>query len=324
MAAPPFPFTAIAGQEQLKLALLLVVIEPSIGGVLIRGGTGTAKSTAVRGLAGLLPQIEVVRGCAFGCDPTAVDVCHSCLQRRSLGPLLERDSRRIPMVDLPVGSTPDRVLGAVDEERSRAEGRPALRPGLLAEANRGILYADEVNLLGSYLTAVLLDAAASGVNVLERDGLSVAHPARFTLIGTMNPEEGELRPQLADRFAITVEARTLQRASDRRQAVARRIAYDADPETFACRWRDQQEALLQRLTHGRELIASVGVPAAQFDAIVSACAAHGAHGLRPDIAAYRTARGHAALAGRDQVTAEDVETALGLALAHRRPVAQAG
>src|SRR3954465_14642161 len=229
---PLFPFTALVSQERMKGALLLNAANPRLGGVLIRGQKGTAKSTAVRALAALLPEIEVVADCPFNCDPQAELRCESCELRPPAGPLPTR-WRRAPLVDLPLGATEDRVVGTLDLERALQHGERRFEPGLLAAANRGILYVDEVNLLGDHLVDVLLDAAALGMNYVEREGVSVRHPAQFLLVGTMNPEEGDLRPQLLDRFALAVEVEGLPRPADRVEVVRRRIAFEQDPRVFA-------------------------------------------------------------------------------------------
>jgi magnesium chelatase subunit D len=313
-----YPFTAIVGQERMKLALLLAVVNPRIGGVLIRGEKGTAKSTAVRGLTALLPEIEVVRGCHYGCDPAEPEPCAECQERRALGPLLPRVRRRVPLVNLPVGATPDRVLGRLDPERTRLEGVPCFQPGLLAQANRGILYIDEVNLLDPYLSAVLLDAAAAGVNYVERDGFSIAHPAQFILVGTMNPEEGELRPQLADRFAMMVAVEQITDPTEREEVVRRRIAFDADPERFIAAWAEAEAETRAALSRARALLPEVVMPAAMLRLIVRLCDAFHVDGLRPDIAMHRVALAHAAYHGRPRVTPEDVRLAAELVLPHRQ------
>jgi magnesium chelatase subunit D len=313
-----YPFTAIVGQERMKLALLLAVANPRIGGVLIRGEKGTAKSTAVRGLTALLPEIEVVRGCLYGCDPAEPEPCPDCQERRALGPLLLRLRRRVPLINLPVGATPDRVLGRLDWERTRLEGVPCFQPGLLAQANRGILYIDEINLLDPYLSAVLLDAAAAGVNYVERDGFSIAHPAQFILVGTMNPEEGELRPQLADRFAMTVAVEQITDPTEREEVVRRRIAFDADPERFIATWAAAEAATRARLEEARALLPHVAMPAAMLRLLVRLCDAFHVDGLRPDIAMHRVALAHAAYRGRPCVTPDDVRIAAELVLPHRQ------
>src|SRR5512147_162084 len=243
---PVYPFAALVGQERLKKALILNAVNPLIGGVLIRGEKGTAKSTAARGLAELLPPLAVVAGCPFHCDPDKVEMmCDHCRKRQAQGETLPRRHRPMPVVDLPLGTTEDRLLGTIDLEKAIKSGEKHFEPGLLAAANRGILYVDEVNLLDDHLVDVLLDAAAMGVNVVEREGISFTHPARFILVGTMNPEEGELRPQLLDRFGLCVEVTGLHNIDARMDVVARRLAFEADPEAFAADWQGEQEALRQ-------------------------------------------------------------------------------
>ena len=307
-AAPHFPFSAIVGQEEMKRALIFNAIDPSIGGVLITGTRGTAKSTAARAIAALLPAIEVVEGDAFNSAPR---------------PGKAEMSVRIPtpFVNLPVGATEDRVLGTLDVERVLHAGEKHFEPGLLARANRGVLYVDEVNLLPDHLVDVLLDAVAMGVNRVEREGVSFTHEARVILIGTMNPEEGELRPQLLDRFGLSVAVAGYFEPDMRKEVVRRRIAFETDPQAYVERWIDAEKELSGRIGRARSLLASVSVPDGQFDALVEACAEARADGLRADILAYKTARAVAAFEGRAEVNASDVKEALALALAHRRRVA---
>ena len=243
---PVYPFAALVGQERLKQALILNAVNPLIGGVLIRGEKGTAKSTAARGLAELLPPIAMVAGCPFHCHPELPELmCDACRKRRAQGEVLPRRDRPMVVVDLPLGTTEDRLLGTIDLEKAIKSGEKHFEPGLLAAANRGILYVDEVNLLDDHLVDVLLDAAAMGVNVVEREGISFAHPARFILVGTMNPEEGELRPQLLDRFGLCVEVTGLHNLDARMAVVERRLAFEADPEGFAARWQGEQQIIRQ-------------------------------------------------------------------------------
>lgn len=310
----PYPFSAIVGQEDLRLALLLNAVSPVVGGVLIRGEKGTAKSTAVRGLARLLPEIEVVEGCTFNCDPARTDP--SCPAGPHDDPRAAR--RTVPVVELPVGATNDRVSGSLNLERALADGRRVFEPGLLAAAHRGILYLDEANLLGDHIVDVLLDAAALGVHRVEREGVSVQHASRFILVGTMNPEEGELRPQLLDRFGITVEVRGNSNPSERAEVVRRRLAYEADPDGFAAAWQEADTILGERIGDARETIATVRLPDAVLERIVSVCAAFGVDGLRADLVTAKAAKALAAWEGRDEVTTEDVRRAAMLALPHRR------
>ncbi|RCH69803.1 putative cobaltochelatase [Streptomyces sp. SDr-06] len=309
-----YPFTAVVGMDDLRLALLLNAVSPAVGGVLVRGEKGTAKSTAVRALADLLPEVAVVAGCRFSCDPAAPDPRCPDGPHES-GPGAARAAR---MVELPVGASEDRLVGALDIERALGEGVKAFEPGLLADAHRGILYVDEVNLLHDHLIDLLLDAAAMGSSYVEREGVSVRHAARFLLVGTMNPEEGELRPQLLDRFGLTVEVAASREPEQRVEVVRRRLAYDDDPAAFAARWADEEGALRQRIVAARELLPSVVLGDAVLLQIAATCAAFEVDGMRADIVMARTATALAAWAGRTEVTSEDVRQAALLALPHRR------
>ncbi|MFJ3230515.1 putative cobaltochelatase [Streptomyces sp. NPDC086787] len=310
----PFPFTAVVGQDDLRLALLLNAVSPSVGGVLVRGEKGTAKSTAVRALSALLPGVDVVPGCRFSCAPGSPDP--SCPDGpHEAGAGAERPAR---MVELPVGASEDRLVGALDIERALAEGVKAFEPGLLADAHRGILYVDEVNLLHDHLVDLLLDAAAMGASYVEREGVSVRHAARFLLVGTMNPEEGELRPQLLDRFGLTVEVAASREPDQRVEVVRRRLAYDDEPAAFAARWADDEAAVRARIVAARELLPSVRLGDAALRQIAATCAAFEVDGMRADIVMARTATALAAWAGRTDVLAEDVRQAALLALPHRR------
>ena len=305
---PHFPFSAIVGQEPMKRALIFNAIDPSIGGVLITGTRGTAKSTAARAVAALLPEIETIAGDAFNTAPAP-----GRTDRSSFIPT--------PFVNLPVGATEDRVLGTLDVERVLQSGERHFEPGLLARANRGVLYVDEINLLPDHLVDVLLDAVAMGVNRVEREGISFTHEARVILIGTMNPEEGELRPQLLDRFGLSVAVAGYFDPDQRKEVVRRRIAFEADPEAAAGRWSEAEAELSRRIEQARRSLAAVEVPDVHLDAIVQACAEARADGLRADIVAYKTARAIAAFAGRREVTEADAAEAVALALTHRRRVA---
>ncbi|MCX4668172.1 putative cobaltochelatase [Streptomyces sp. NBC_01381] len=310
----PYPFTALVGQDDLRLALLLNAVSPAVGGVLVRGEKGTAKSTAVRALSALLPQVPVVAGCRFSCDPAAADA--ACPDGpHDVGGDSVRDAR---MVELPVGASEDRLVGALDIERALAEGVKAFEPGLLADAHRGILYVDEVNLLHDHLVDLLLDAAAMGASYVEREGVSVRHAARFLLVGTMNPEEGELRPQLLDRFGLTVEVAASRETDQRVEVVRRRLAYDDDAEGFAARWGDEETALRTRIVAARALLPQVRLGDGALRQIAATCAAFEVDGMRADIVMARTATALAAWAGREDVLAEDVRQAALLALPHRR------
>ncbi|WNM34289.1 putative cobaltochelatase [Streptomyces sp. Li-HN-5-11] len=310
----PFPFTAVVGQDDLRLALLLNAVSPAVGGVLVRGEKGTAKSTAVRALSALLPEVPVVPGCRFSCDPAKPDPACPDGPHESGGGV----TRPARMVELPVGASEDRLVGALDIERALSEGVKAFEPGLLADAHRGILYVDEVNLLHDHLVDLLLDAAAMGASYVEREGVSVRHAARFLLVGTMNPEEGELRPQLLDRFGLTVEVAASREPDQRVEVVRRRLAYDDDPAGFAARWADEEAAVRQRIVAARELLPSVRLGDGALRQIAATCAAFEVDGMRADIVMARTATALAAWAGRTDVLAEDVRQAALLALPHRR------
>ncbi|KUL60028.1 putative cobaltochelatase [Streptomyces sp. NRRL S-1521] len=310
----PYPFTALVGQDDLRLALLLNAVSPAVGGVLVRGEKGTAKSTAVRALSALLPEVPVVAGCRFSCDPAALDP-HCPDGPHESGGASARPAR---MVELPVGASEDRLVGALDIERALAEGVKAFEPGLLADAHRGILYVDEVNLLHDHLVDLLLDAAAMGASYVEREGVSVRHAARFLLVGTMNPEEGELRPQLLDRFGLTVEVAASRETDQRVEVVRRRLAYDDDPEAFAGRWADDEAALRERVVAARALLPRVTLGDGALRQIAATCAAFEVDGMRADIVMARTATALAAWAGRTDVESEDVRQAALLALPHRR------
>nr|WP_202457968.1 putative cobaltochelatase [Streptomyces sp. SID5464] len=299
----------------MRLALLLNAVSPAVGGVLVRGEKGTAKSTAVRALSALMPQVDVVPECRFSCDPGSPDP--ACPDGPH-APGTAGRSRPARMVELPVGASEDRLVGALDIERALSEGVKAFEPGLLADAHRGILYVDEVNLLHDHLVDLLLDAAAMGASYVEREGVSVRHAARFLLVGTMNPEEGELRPQLLDRFGLTVEVSASREPEQRVEVVRRRLAYDADPEGFAARWADEEADVRARIVAARELLPSVRLGDGALRQIAATCAAFEVDGMRADIVMARTATALAAWAGRTDVLAEDVRQAALLALPHRR------
>ncbi|TDC26090.1 putative cobaltochelatase [Micromonospora sp. 15K316] len=310
-----FPFSAVLGMDDMRLALLLNAVSPAIGGVLVRGEKGTAKSTAVRALAALLPPVDQVAGCRFGCDPANPDP--GCPDGpHPAGAVAERRPARL--VELPVGAAEDRVVGSLDLEKALGEGVRAFEPGLLAAAHRGVLYVDEVNLLHDHLVDLLLDAAAMGRSHVEREGVSVSHAARFLLVGTMNPEEGELRPQLLDRFGLTVEVGASREPAVRAEVVRRRLAADADPAGFAARWADADAEVARRVAGARRRVAGVRLPDAALRQIAEVCAAFDVDGMRADIVTARTAIAHAAWHGRDQVGVEDVRVAARLALPHRR------
>src|SRR5262245_96363 len=311
-----FPFTAIVGQESIKLALLLNAISPIIGGVLIRGHKGTAKSTAVRALAHLLPDIAVVAGCPFGCAPVdTAEVCPHCavntMERRSL-------LRPAALVELPLGATEDRVVGTLDIERALKMGEKHFEPGLLAAAHRGLLYIDEVNLLSDHIVDILLDAAAMGVNYVEREGISVSHPAAFILVGTMNPEEGELRPQLLDRFGLAVDVQAERDVEVRAEVVRRRIAFDHDPDSFLGQWLEAERAERERLLAARRQLPEVCLDDAMLRLITGICTDFDVEGSRAAITLYRAAVALAAYDGRTQVSEDDIRRVAQLVLPHRR------
>ncbi|MFB7806805.1 putative cobaltochelatase [Streptomyces virginiae] len=310
----PYPFTAVVGQTDLRLALLLNAVSPAVGGVLVRGEKGTAKSTAVRALSALLPQVDVVPGCRFSCAPAAPDP-HCPDGPHGAGPGGARPAR---MVELPVGASEDRLVGALDIERALAEGVKAFEPGLLADAHRGILYVDEVNLLHDHLIDLLLDAAAMGASYVEREGVSVRHAARFLLVGTMNPEEGELRPQLLDRFGLTVEVAASREPAQRVEVVRRRLSYEDDPAGFAARWSGDESEVRARVVAARALLPQVRLGDNALLQIAATCAGFEVDGMRADIVMARTATALAAWAGRTAVLKEDVRQAALLALPHRR------
>ncbi|MER6943090.1 putative cobaltochelatase [Nonomuraea sp. NPDC000554] len=310
-----YPFSAVVGLADLKLALLLNAVSPRVGGVLVRGEKGTAKSTIVRALAAQLPAVEVVAGCRFACDPVAPDPgCPDGPHE----PGEQRAVRPAALVELPVGASEDRLVGSLDVERALTEGVKAFEPGLLAAAHRGVLYVDEVNLLHDHLVDLLLDAAALGTCYVERESVSVRHAARFLLVGTMNPEEGELRPQLLDRFGLTVEVRASRDPQERAEVIRRRLAFDADPDAFAARWTSAESELAERIARARTRLPEVRLPDARLRQISTVCAAFEVDGLRADLVTANAAIAHAAWHGRDRVTTEDVRAAARLALPHRR------
>jgi magnesium chelatase subunit D len=310
----PFPFTAVVGMDDLRLALVLAAVSPAIGGVLIRGEKGTAKSTAVRALAEVLPAVEVVDGCRFSCDPAYPDP--SCPDAPH--DVASAVVRPVRLVELPVGATEDRVVGSLHLERALAEGVTVFEPGLLAAANRGLLYVDEVNLLHDHLVDVLLDAAAMGRATVERDGVSVSHPARFVLVGTMNPEEGELRPQLLDRFGLTVDVAASRDPEVRVEVMRTRLGYEADPDGFVSRYAGPQAELAERIAKAQNLLPDVILTDAALRQIAEICAAFDVDGMRADLVTARTAVAHAAWSGRTVVEVDDVRAAARLALPHRR------
>ncbi len=313
--APLYPFAAIVGMPDLKLALLLNAVSPAIGGVLVRGEKGTAKSTVVRGLGELLPPVRVVQGCRFSCDPAAPDP--DCPDGPH-PPGTPEHARPAKLAELPVGATEDRLVGSLDIERALSEGVTAYEPGVLAAAHRGLLYVDEVNLLHDHLVDLLLDAAALGVSYVEREGVSVRHAARFLLVGTMNPEEGELRPQLLDRFGLTVEVAASRDPDERAEVVRRRLAYEADPGGFAARFVADSRRAAADVAAARARLPYVVLPDAALRQICAVCGRFGVDGMRADLVTARAAIALAAWHGRAEVTVDDIRQAARLALPHRR------
>ncbi len=315
---PVFPFSAIVGQEDMKLALLLVSIDPMIGGVMVFGDRGTGKSTAVRALAGLLPPMKVVSGCRYGCDPLANGArCDECQSRVTRGEHPRSVVAPVPMVDLPLGATEDRLVGALDLERALTSGEKAFEPGLLARAHRGFLYVDEVNLLEDHLVDLLLDAAATGENVVEREGVSVRHPSRFVLVGSGNPEEGELRPQLLDRFGLAVDVRTPTEIATRIEVIKRRDAFDRDPSAFMTLWAKADSKVRRQLEKARTRLEALDVSDAVLERAATLCALLGTDGLRGELTLLRTSRALAAYLGDDTVTLEHLRRVAPMALRHR-------
>ncbi len=313
-----FPFTAIVDQERMKRALILNAINPAIGGVLIRGERGTAKSTAARALAALLPKIRVVADCPFNCNPddTAL-MCDNCRERVERGEALPVAEKPTPFVDLPVSATEDRVVGTLDIERAIKHGERHFEPGILAAANRGLLYVDEVNLLDDHVVDVLLDSAAMGVNIVEREGISFSHPARFILVGTMNPEEGDLRPQLLDRFGLAVDIVGVRDPQARVEIVKRRLAFEQDPEGFCRAWQAREEALSRRIAEARDRLSQVTYTERDLFTIAALTGEFEVDGHRADITILKTAQAHAAFEGRTHITERDILLAAELALPHR-------
>jgi len=316
---PVFPFTAIVGQDEMKLALQLNVIDPKIGGVLIMGDRGTGKSTTIRAIADLLPEIEVVAEDPFNSHPTNLELMSSEVksQIQSDSNDIETDFIKIPMIDLPLGATEDRVCGTIDIEKALTEGVKAFEPGLLAKANRGILYVDEVNLLDDHLVDILLDSAASGWNTVEREGISIRHPARFVLVGSGNPEEGELRPQLLDRFGMQAEIRTVKDPTLRVKVVEERTSFDQTPMVWVDKYEQQQQELRDRIVSAQQLLPSVQIDYDLRIKISEVCSRLDVDGLRGDIVTTRAAQAHAAYDNRDKVTVDDIAAIIVLCLRHR-------
>lgn len=315
---PVFPFTAIIGQEEMKLALILNVIDPRIGGVMIMGDRGTGKSTTIRAVADLLPEIDVVAKDNYNSSPTDFELMGEEVKTLVLGgQALELAKKKVPMIDLPLGATEDRVCGTIDIEKALTEGVKAFEPGLLAKANRGILYVDEVNLLDDHLVDILLDSAASGWNTVEREGISIKHPARFVLVGSGNPEEGELRPQLLDRFGMHAEIRTVRDPELRVQVVEQRSNFDQDPEACLEENREKQQELMEQITTAQTLLNDVTLDYDLRIKISQVCGTLDVDGLRGDIVINRAAKAYAAYNQRKEVTVDDIEKIIVLCLRHR-------
>jgi magnesium chelatase subunit I len=311
-----FPFTPIVGQEEMKTALILNVIDPSIGGLLIMGEKGTAKSTAVRALAELLPEIEGVKGCPFNCDPEGL-LCTGCREIiRKSGPL-EREKKRMRVVELPLGITEDRLVGTLDVEYAIKKGEKRFEPGILAEANRNFLYVDEVNLLEDHIVDLLLDSAAMGVNTVEREGVSFTHPAKFILVGTMNPEEGDLRPQLLDRFGLCARVTTIQDKTQRIEILRRRAAFDSDPEGFLKNWQAEQENLSHKIVAAKEKLNGIEITEGILEKIVEITSQLNLDGHRADIVILKAARALTAFRNRNHFGPEEIRDSAQLALSHR-------
>jgi Mg-chelatase subunit ChlI len=313
-----YPFTAIVGQRRMRRALILNAIDTRIGGVLIRGERGTAKSTAARALAALLPPVQVVQGCRFGCDPDKpITWCTECRERFEADEELPVETRQTPFVNLPVSATEDRVVGTLDIEKAIQKGERKFEPGVLAAANRGLLYIDEVNLLDDHVVDVLLDSAAMGMNIVEREGISFAHPARFILVGTMNPEEGDLRPQLLDRFALSVDIHGILDPRQRVQIMERNLAFESDPEAFRQKWLSKEQELSKQIAQARKLVDRVRYSTRDLLVIADLTAKMQVDGHRADLVILKAARAHAAFEGREEINPRDIALAAELALPHR-------
>ncbi|HUY09165.1 MAG TPA: AAA family ATPase [Candidatus Dormibacteraeota bacterium] len=312
-----YPFTALVGQAQMRLALELNAVNPAIGGVLIRGEKGTAKSTAVRALARLLPELEVVVGCHFGCAPRGDATCSDCQARLAAGEELEVTRRQMRVVELPINASEDRVVGSIDLEAAIHSGQRRFEPGVLAEANRQILYVDEVNLLDDHIVDVLLDAAAMGVNVVEREGISVWHPSRFILVGTMNPEEGDLRPQLLDRFGLCVDVFGIGNIADRVEIVQRRERFEDDPEGFAAEWEEEEVKERDRIDRAIAALPKIQASRQVLEAIARLAIELEVDGHRADLVARKAAQAYSALEALPRVGMAEVAAVAPMVLAHR-------
>lgn len=313
-----YPFSAIVGQERMLRALILNAVDARIGGVLIRGERGTAKSTAARALAELLPPVRVVESCRFGCDPDSpITWCTECRERAQHEEHLPVTTRQTAFINLPVSATEDRVVGTLDIERAIQKGERHFEPGVLAAANRGLLYIDEVNLLDDHVVDILLDSAAMGMNIVEREGISFAHPARFILVGTMNPEEGDLRPQLLDRFALSVEIRGILDARQRVSIMERNLAFEADPAEFRIKWLPKERDLSEKIEKAREIVDQVTYTSQDLLIIADLTASMQVDGHRADLVILKASRAHAAFEGRTAISKRDIALAAELALPHR-------
>ena len=312
-----FPFSAIVGQDQMKLGLVLNVIDPAIGGLLIMGEKGTGKSTAVRALAELLPEYTTSKGCPFNCDPEDKFLCTACVERLDRTGWLEREPRNMRVVELPLGTTEDRLIGTMDIEHALQCGEKRFEPGILAGANRNFLYMDEVNLLEDHIVDLLLDSAAMGRNIVEREGVSFAHPSRFMLVGTMNPEEGDLRPQLLDRFGLSVYVHSLRDKEQRIEILRRLTAFDVNPEGFSDNWQGEQQNLAEKIVKARENLSKVAIPEEILDQVVTITSRIKVDGHRADIVMLRAAKALAAFRGHTETLLQDVKDICLLALTHR-------
>ena len=320
--ASTFPFAAIVGQDEMTLAIQVVAIDPTVGGVLVLGDRGTGKSTAVRALADLLPPIQVVKGCPYKCDPTKpAEACPVCAPPANIQPAKATkrisETRPVRVVDLPLGATEDRIVGALDLEKALSQGIKEFSPGLLAQAHRGFLYIDEVNLLDDHLVDLLIDVAASGENLVEREGLSIRHPARFVLVGSGNPEEGELRPQLLDRFGLSVNVKTPQDVALRVEVIKRRDAFDKDPLAYKAQWQSENNKLQKRIVKARKALATVVVDDDMLTLCARLCQQLGTDGLRAELTLLRATRALAAMQGDKAVQPKHLKTIAPLALRHR-------
>jgi len=312
-----FPFTAIVSQAEMKLAITLCTIDPLIGGVLIFGDRGTGKSTTIRSLAGLLPSMKSIAGCQYHCNPDSTILCSECEAKKAQGIKLKVENVPVPVVDLPLGATEDRVVGALDIEKALTQGIKSFEPGLLAKANRGYLYIDEVNLLEDHLVDLLIDVAASGENIIEREGLSIRHPARFVLIGSGNPEEGELRPQMLDRFGLSTEVRTPGDFKERVEIIKRRDEFERNPERFIATWEKSEAEFKKKISQSQKLLDKVAVDDGLLEVATKLCAHLGTDGLRGELTLLRGVRALAAFESKKKASLNHLKKITPLALGHR-------